>query len=55
MLLTDDTMAFIFKNDVVISVPNILFDIIIGILLTVNGNYINVVKAPVKRCTFYFS
>ena len=54
MLFTEDSMAFILKNDAVISKPNILFDIIIGFSLTVNGNYINVIKAPVKRCHFTF-
>ena len=45
MLLTEVTVAFILKIDVVISLANILLDMINGILLNVNGNYIKVVKS----------
>ena len=38
MLLTEVTVAFVLKNDVAVLLPNILFDIINGNLLIVNGN-----------------
>ena len=54
MLLTEVTVAFILKIDVVISLPNILFDIINGISLIVNGNYIKVIKSSLTGVHFTF-
>ena len=54
MLLTEVTVAFYSKNDVVISLPNSLFDIINGISLIVNGNYIKVIKPLLNGVHFTF-
>ena len=54
MLLTEVTVAFILKIDVVILLPNTLFDIINGISLIVNGNYIKVIKSPLTGVHFTF-
>ena len=54
MLLTKVTVAFILKNDVVISLPNILFHMINGILLILNGNYIKVFESLLKGVHFTF-
>ena len=55
MFPTGVTVAFIFKIDVVISLPNILFDITNGILLIVNGNYIKVIKSLLNYVHFTFA
>ena len=47
MLLPEVTVAFILASYVVISLPNILFDMINDVLLFVNGSYTTVIK----RCT----
>ena len=45
MLLTEVTVAFMLIMDVVISLPNLLFDIINDILLILNGKDIKVIKS----------
>ena len=54
MLLTEVTVAFILKFDVGSSLPSILFDMINGILLIVNGNHIEVVKSMLNGVHFTF-
>ena len=54
MLLTEVTVAFILKIDVVISLPKMFFDIINGILLIVNGNYIKRIKSMLNGVHFTF-
>ena len=54
MLLTEVTVALILIIDVVISLPNILFDMINGVLLVVNGNFIKVTKSLLNDVHFIF-
>ena len=55
MLLTEVTIAFILKSDVVISLPNILFVIINDISLIIKeGDYIKVFKSLLNSVHFIF-
>ena len=54
MLLTEVTVALILIIDVVISLPNILFDMINGVLLVVNGNFIKVTKSLLNGVHFIY-
>ena len=53
-MLTEVTVAYILKIDVVILLPNILFAIINGISLIGNRNYIKTIKSLLSgaRLTF---
>ena len=52
--MSEVTVAFILKIDVVISFPITLFDMINGILRIVNGNYIKVIKSLLSGVRFTF-
>ena len=56
MLLTEVTVAFILKKEVVISLPNILFDIINGISVIIKCNYIKKIKSLLNgvQITFHY-
>ena len=54
MLVTEVTVASISKIHIVNLLPNILFDILNGNSLIVNGNYIKVIKALLKGVHFTF-
>ena len=52
MLLTEVTVAFILKFNFIISLPSFQFDMINGLLLIVNGNYIKVSKSLLNGVHF---